>query len=75
MPEYSQEKLNELKKVFDQFDKDENSTIDWDEFCCMVDQLVGDQTLEEKAMAFQLIDTDHSGQINFEEFCAWWGKQ
>jgi Ca2+-binding EF-hand superfamily protein len=75
MSETPEEKITELRKVFDKFDKDENSTIDWDEFCVMVDELVGDQNLEEKSLAFHLIDTDHSGQISFEEFCAWWGRQ
>lgn len=75
MPDIPQEKIDELRKIFDQFDKDENSTIDWDEFCVMVDELIGDQTLEEKSLAFHLIDTNHSGQISFDEFCAWWGKQ
>ena len=69
------DKQKELLDIFDKYDKDQNDTIDWDEFCIMVDDLIGDQTLEDKSLAFHLIDTDHTGQISFEEFAAWWGKQ
>ncbi len=75
MPEFTDEELGELKKTFDHFDKSGNGLIDWDEFTCMIDELVGEMTLEEKSVAFHLVDSDHNGCINFEEFIAWWGNR
>ena len=70
----SSEKLLELEKLFNEFDKNKNHDIDWDEFREMMDKLLPGKTLEEKTLAFDLIDTNHDGMINFEEFCEWWGK-
>jgi len=75
MSEVSEEKLQELKLIFEDCDKDSNGRIDWDEFGYMLDKLLGEKTLEEKALAFDLIDTNHNGSICFDEFCEWWGKQ
>jgi len=66
----SEEKLQQLRQIFDDCDKDSNGRIDWDEFCCMLDKLLAGKTL-----AFDLVDTDYSGTITFDEFCAWWGNQ
>lgn len=65
----------ELRKLFARYDKNDNGTLSWDEFCPMLDELLGTKTLEEKCLAFNLVDTDHSGMISFEEFAAWWNKQ
>ena len=75
MSEISEDKLQELQAIFDDFDVDSNGRIDWDEFGCMLDKLLGEKTLEEKTLAFDLIDTNHNGSICFDEFCEWWGKQ
>ncbi len=75
MTELSEEKLRELKQIYNDCDKDDNDRLDLDEFCCMLDKLLGEKTLEEKTLAFDLIDTNHNGSISFDEFCEWWGKQ
>jgi Ca2+-binding EF-hand superfamily protein len=75
MKEINNEKLSELKETFENFDKDNNHQIDWDEFRDMLDLLLPGKTLEEKTLAFNLIDSNHDGMINFEEFCDWWGKE
>ena len=67
--------LEHLRKLFDECDKNNNGTIDWDEFCCMIDRLLGEKSLEEKSIAFNLVDTNHTGLISFEEFCQWWGNR
>ena len=33
MTELSEEKLQELKQIFNDCDKDDNDRIDWDKFC------------------------------------------
>ena len=75
MSEISEEKLQELKKIFDDCDEDNNGRIDWDEFCSMLDKLLGEKTLQEKTLAFDLVDNNYNGAICFDEFCEWWGKQ
>ncbi len=75
MPELADEESKELKSTFDKYDKNNNGCLDWDEFTCLIDELVGEMTLEEKSVAFHLVDSDHNGWINFEEFVTWWGNR
>ena len=72
-PEDEQEKLNEL---FKKYDTNDNDTIEWNEFCDMIDELLEiKKTLEEKTELFREIDTNRSGMISFDEFSNWWGKK
>jgi len=64
-----------LRKIFNKYDLNNNGTLSWDEFCPMLDDLLGKKTLEEKCIAFNLVDSNRSGMISFEEFAEWWGKQ
>ena len=75
MSNLDKKELEKLRNIFNDCDHDENDQIDWDEFRCMLDKLLGEKTLEEKLLAFHLVDTNHDGMINFEEFCRWWGNQ
>lgn len=74
MPELTNEQMEEFRIIFDECDQDNNGAIDWDEFCCMADKLLGNLSLEEKSVAFHLVDTNHSGRIDFNEFIEWWSK-
>lgn len=75
MTESTPEKKNELRATFDRYDKNGNGSIDWDEFCLLLDELVGDMALDEKSLAFHLVDTNHTGYISFEEFVEWWDNR
>jgi len=66
---------SELRQSFDHFDRDHNGTIDFDEFCDLLDTLNSDVEDESRRIGFDLIDSDHSGAIDFEEFSAWWHEQ
>lgn len=72
MPELSEEQLNEFMEIFRKYDKDGNDSIDWDEFRLLIDELVGEMSLHDKARAFDMVDTNHSGRITFDEFIDWW---
>jgi Ca2+-binding EF-hand superfamily protein len=67
--------LAEIKKIFQKYDVDDNDTIDWEEFCNMVDDLDVELTLQDKTVVFDKVDTNHSGMINFEEFVECWKKR
>ncbi|MEJ2761319.1 MAG: EF-hand domain-containing protein [Gammaproteobacteria bacterium] len=67
-----QEDLQDLQGIFNRYDRDKNGTIDWDEFCLLVDELIGDMPLDEKSLAFHLVDRNHTGMITFQEFVDWW---
>ncbi len=41
MSELSENRLQELKQIFNDFDKDNNGTLDMEEFCYMLDKLLG----------------------------------
>ncbi|MEX2524172.1 MAG: EF-hand domain-containing protein [Gammaproteobacteria bacterium] len=75
MTEPNAEKRSDLRATFDKYDKNGNGSIDWDEFCLLLDELVGDMALDEKSLAFHLVDTNHTGYINFEEFVKWWDNR
>ena len=72
-PDNEQDKIRE---IFDKYDKNDNDTIEWDEFCVMIDELMEIQkTLEEKCELFKEIDTNKSGMISLDEFTNWWEKK
>ena len=75
MTEFSAGELEQFRKIFNKYDKNGNGNIDWDEFCLLIDEMVGDMSIEDKSLAFHLVDTNHTGMISFEEFIAWWGKR
>ena len=74
MPENQEDNQEKIRALFNSIDKDDNDTIEWDEFCSMIDELVADKTLDEKTRLFAEIDTNNTGMISFEEFCEWWKK-
>ena len=75
MSEITEEQRREYKKVFEQYDTDDNDCIDWDEFRKLLNELGEDMSLEDKLASFNDVDTNHSGRIDFEEFIAWWSKR
>lgn len=68
----SWEEINRLKGVFDRFDKDENGSIDREEFGQFLAAIGKGMTPEQLAKGFDEIDTNGSGVIEFKEFVNWW---
>lgn len=75
MSETTEQQRRECKKIFQQYDTDDNGCIDWDEFRQLLTELDKEISLEDKVAAFNAVDTNHSGRIDFEEFFAWWSKR
>jgi len=72
MSETSQEDMEDLQEIFNKYDRNRNGTIDWDEFCLLLDELVGGMPLDEKLLAFYLADSKQTGAITRDEFIDWW---
>ncbi|HZL92625.1 MAG TPA: EF-hand domain-containing protein [Vicinamibacterales bacterium] len=68
----SEEQLEELRETFDYNDRDEDGSIEADEFIDMLDELEANMSEEEAKIGFQDIDTNDDGLIDFKEFVAWW---
>lgn len=62
----------DLKKAFDEFDTNQNGTLDLGEIekLCASIKLTTDPAQAREF--FNKIDTDHSGAITFQEFAAWY---
>ena len=72
MSDLSTNELVEIKKLFDKFDLDGNETIDWEEFCNLIDELKIDISIESRTKIFGIIDSNNTGMIAFEEFAEIW---
>lgn len=72
MKKLPEEKLNEVKKNFDFFDRDGNGEIDLDEFEQLLKVISPDATEEQAKRGFAIIDENSDGHIDFNEFLEWW---
>lgn len=68
----SQDKLVELRKNFDFFDKDNNGRIELEEFIQLLKIIEPTSTREQAEKGFSFIDNNNNNVIDFEEFISWW---
>jgi len=57
-----------IKPFFAYYDKNNDKTIDYQEFCMLLKDMRVNVQKEEMQRLFQLADTDASGYMNFDEF-------
>jgi Ca2+-binding EF-hand superfamily protein len=57
-----------IKPFFAYYDKNNDKTIDYQEFCMLLKDMRVNVQKDEMQRLFQLADTDASGYMNFEEF-------
>ncbi|MBK8011704.1 MAG: EF-hand domain-containing protein [Deltaproteobacteria bacterium] len=62
----------ELREVFEHFDRDGNGTIDPAELKALLEALGGGFTDEEVRIGLKEIDRNGNGKIEFSEFARWW---
>ncbi|MBK8012256.1 MAG: EF-hand domain-containing protein [Deltaproteobacteria bacterium] len=63
---------NELREIFNHFDRDGNGTIDPSELKSLLEALGGGFSEEEVRVGLDTIDRNSNGKIEFSEFSRWW---
>ena len=71
---FSDEELSNIKKIFDQFDKNNSGIIDKKELLTLSIALNNPLSNASLHSFFREIDLDNSSQISWEEFIAYWGN-
>ncbi|KAI7743829.1 hypothetical protein M8C21_026965 [Ambrosia artemisiifolia] len=67
-PTVFQPNIDEMRQVFDKFDKNKDGKISKEEYVSAVDILGNKTAKSDVAKAFKAIDTDGDGFVSFEEF-------
>lgn len=71
----SDDELEELREVFDHYDRDGNGVIDRDEFKTLCRALDAGFRDAEVAAGLDAVDANGNGRIEFDEFVAWWRQR
>lgn len=71
----TEEQIEEIREIFDHFDKDGNGIIDREEFGQLLTALGGGYSKAEADAGFRAVDTNKNGQIEFRELVRWWGER
>ena len=71
----SQAMMDEIREIFDHFDKDGNGTIEVGEFTDLLSALGADMDEGEVAVGLEVLDTNGNGRIDFDEFVSWWSTR
>lgn len=69
------EELTELRRAFDEYDRDNDGGITSSEFKALLVALDQDLSTDECLLAFEAADSDGNGVISFDEFKNWWTDQ
>ena len=69
---FSDEELSNIKKIFDQFDKNNSGTIDKKELLTLSIALNNPLSNASLHSFFREIDLDNSSQISWDEFITYW---
>ena len=71
---FSQDLLEEIREIFDHFDRDSNGVIDASEFRALLEALGADMEPEEIALGLSIVDADSNGTVEWDEFLPWWAE-
>ncbi len=68
----SDDDRDEIREIFDHFDKDGSGTIDAGEFAALLDALDADMSPSEVALGLSIVDANGNGRVEWREFLTWW---
>ena len=71
----SEPEVDGIRQIFDQFDRDKDSTINIEELAKLAIALNNPLPPAELLDFFRNIDTDKSGKITWSEFIKYWMEQ
>ena len=71
---FSDKELSNIKKIFDQFAKNNSGTIDKKELLTLSIALNNPLSNASLHSFFREIDLDNSSQISWDEFITYWGN-
>tara|TARA_B100000795_G_scaffold60163_1_gene40245 strand:+ start:3328 stop:3555 length:228 start_codon:yes stop_codon:yes gene_type:complete len=74
MNNFTTEEITAIKRIFKQFDSDNDGFINRRELGTLAIALNDPLTPAELADFFKSIDTDNSGKITWNEFITYWGN-
>jgi Ca2+-binding EF-hand superfamily protein len=66
---------DEVREIFNHFDRDGNGTIDRREWGSLLEALDSGFTEEEAAAGLDAVDVNRNGKIELREFIKWWTEQ
>ena len=67
--------IEEIKEIFEHFDRDANGIIDVNEFRQILTTLDPDIGADEIDMGLTIVDANGNGMIEFDEFINWWSQR
>ena len=68
----TEEEIAKIKQIFNQFDKNNNNTIEKKELLALALALNNPLSNAELHKFFKIIDKDHTSTITWEEFIEYW---
>jgi len=74
MEHFTLEEALTIRKIFDQFDRNKNGSIDLSEMQTLCIALNDPLSPAELRDFFKLMDIDLSGEISWDEFINYWGN-
>ena len=66
---------NEIREIFDYFDRDKSGAIDSDEFRSLLQAMDAYESDDELQIGLSIIDTNGNGQIEYDEFARYWKRR
>ena len=72
--EISTAETEEIREIFDHFDRNKNGKIETSELTDLLNALGSDMDEDEIKLGLSIVDSDGNGTIEWGEFLTWWSE-